>query len=413
MNDTSQSPLKGRITILLICAGIFAIGQFHRASGGVFSPILIEQLAVSATAVGSLVSAMFLANIAAQLPFGYALDRYGPKPVLTLCLVVIAIGTLVFALGGFRLDVLTGSRILIGLGSAAMGAATNVIIARSFPSRDFGYISGLVVTLGGIGGLLGTYPLAFALERLPWSLVFSIAAFGSVLLALFVLLCFKPQSARPVTQSQAAPNEGYLTLLRKREFQKILTLQLVAYAPITTITGLWGGPYLQDVQGLSAEVSGALLLVMFLATISAGYGFGILDRRVNQRYRLILSAVVVSGGSLLMLAIYKDAPPFIAVALLLVMIFSQQFYVPLGAHMRRITPDNLMGRASTLVTLSGVAGIPLMQTAFGIVLDIAKFSGLDGPTQYRLGFAMIGVSVLLAGAIYATAKDVNPEPEDG
>ena len=197
--------------ILWVCVGLFAIGQFHRASGGVFSPILIEKLSVSATAVGTLVSAMFLANLAAQLPFGYALDRYGPKPVLILCLVTIALGTAIFALGGFRLDVLTGSRILIGLGQASMAAATTVIISRSFPSRDFGYVSGLIVTLGGIGGLLGTFPLAFALERLPWSVVFSAAAIAALLLAAFVSVVFKPV-AMPEAVKDEAQSDGVISL---------------------------------------------------------------------------------------------------------------------------------------------------------------------------------------------------------
>jgi len=128
---------------------------------------------------------MFLASIVAQVPFGFILDKTGPRRVLAACIVTIALGTMVFAMA-LSFEAALISRILIGIGSAAMGAASYVIIARNFPKADFGYVNGLVVTLGGIGGLLGTYPLAVALDNAPWPLVFGVVAVVTLLLAVAV-----------------------------------------------------------------------------------------------------------------------------------------------------------------------------------------------------------------------------------
>jgi len=152
---------RRRVVVLAVCVSIFALGQFHRASGAVFSPILMERFAASAATVGGLVSAMFLATVVAQAPFGLLLDRFGPRYVVAGCMSMIAAGAAVFALGE-TFEALVASRVMIGIGSASMGAATHVIIARNFPARDFGYVSGLVVTIGGVGGLLGSYPLSVA-----------------------------------------------------------------------------------------------------------------------------------------------------------------------------------------------------------------------------------------------------------
>ena len=138
---------RRRIIVLAVCVGIFALGQFHRASGAVFSPILMERFDASAATIGGLVSAMFLATVVAQTPFGALLDRFGPRFVVAGCMSLIAAGAAVFALGE-TFEALLASRIMIGVGAASMGAASHVIIARAFPARDFGYISGLVVTLG-------------------------------------------------------------------------------------------------------------------------------------------------------------------------------------------------------------------------------------------------------------------------
>jgi predicted MFS family arabinose efflux permease len=395
-----------QIVVLLVCVGIFALGQFHRASGGVFTPILMDRFAVSAATIGGLVSAMFFATILAQVPFGVALDRKGPRIVLSLCVLVIAAGTAVFAFADSFNGMLL-SRVLIGIGLAAMGAATHVIIARNFDGSDFGYISGLVVTLGGIGGLLGTYPLAFALERAAWPLVFAGVAGVTLLLAGLVFKVVRPANADRPEADPDATQDGFRTLLSQPEFLRILVLGAVTFAPITAITGLWGGPYLQDVVGLSAEQSGGVLLLLFLATIGAGFVFGTLDRIAKSRKRVILIAVAFSALMLLILAGANEPDQRAAVALLLVMVFLQQFYIPLGAHMKRTVPDHMLGRASTLLSLVSVAAIPAMQLGFGAVLDIAQGMGFELATQYRIAFGLMGCIILICGSVYAFSRNVD------
>lgn len=349
---------------------------------------------------------MFFATILAQVPFGMALDKKGPRIVLGFCILVIAIGTVTFAFAGSFQWMLV-SRILIGIGLAAMGAATHVIIARNFSGRDFGYVSGLVVTLGGIGGLLGTYPLAFALERVSWSLVFSGVACATLLLASVV---FRAVNSGATKAEQADPdtaNQGFLTLLSQSEFLKILVLGAVTYAPITAITGLWGGPYLQDVTGLSPEQAGAVLLLFFAATIAAGYVFGLLDRRAKSRKRVILFSAGLSGLTLVVLAGMNTSSPQVSIALLLAMIFLQQFYIPLGAHMRRAIPDHMLARASALLSLVSVAAIPAMQLGFGAVLDVAANTGLDVQSQYRIAFGLMGVLILICSSVYAFSRNAD------
>lgn len=396
---------RRRIIVLAVCVSIFALGQFHRASGAVFSPILMERFDASAATIGGLVSAMFLATVIAQAPFGILLDKFGPRYVIAGCLSMIAVGAAVFAMG-VTFEALLASRIMIGVGSAAMGAATYVIIGRTFPARDFGYISGLVVTIGGVGGILGSFPLSVALERLPWGLVFGGVSAVTVGLAIAILTAIRGEGPAP-KPADGAPTGGYLTLLKSAEFRKILVLAVVTWAPITAISGLWGGPYLQNAIGLAPEPAGAVLSLMFVMTLSGGYIFGYLDRRMKSRRRLIFAGAGVSMTSLFVLASMSNPNAYLAVGLLLLMMFCQQFYIPLAAHMRKISPDHVLGRASTLLTLVAVAAIPTMQAAIGAVLDLAAAAGLSVTDQYRVVWAAMGALILLCGLVYATAKDVN------
>ncbi|MEO0938005.1 MAG: MFS transporter [Pseudomonadota bacterium] len=379
---------------LAVCAAIFALGQFHRASGAIYAPILTDRFAASATLIGALVSAMFLANIAAQLPFGTLLDRFGARRVVPACLGLIAAGTALFAFAG-NVEGVLAARIAIGIGSAAMGAASHVIIASAFPARDFGLVSGLVVTLGGIGGLLGTYPLAFALERLPWRVIFAAVAALTLALALAMPRLIAPQAAAP-----EAALGGFRALLALPRLRRALALAFVTYAPIVTVTGLWGGPYLQEVTGLGPEAAGAVLFFLFGATILGGLIYGVLDRRFDARRGLIGVSVGASITCLAVLSLWPAPPAALAIALLLGMVFAQQFYIPLGAEMRNAVPDGLLGRAASLFTLVAVAAIPVHQFGFGLVIDTAAAAGLQTEAQFRAGFGAMAALIALCAAAF-------------
>ncbi|MEM6985125.1 MAG: MFS transporter [Pseudomonadota bacterium] len=393
---------------LAVCIALFALGQFHRASGSVFSPLLVERFALSASALGILVSSLFFANVVAQVPAGMWLDRVGPRRAVMLATACVALGTLGFAIAQSPLWMIV-SRVSMGLGMAVIGAGTQVLLARSVAPRQFGYANGLVVSFGGIGGLLGTYPLAVALDALSWTVVFAVIACATLALATAIHVVI----AAPVAPEQLDPDDkrarGFAWLLRQPDVLRIVVLGLVCYAPITTITGLWGGPFFQDVLGLSAQHSGAVLSLCFAATIVAGYCFGQLDRHIVRRRRLIVTSALVSAAALLALTLQSSANTSLSIALLLVMIFSQQFYVPLTAHLRRVVPADMLGRAVAAFTLVAVLAIPMMQTGFGIVLDVTENAGWSVFDRYRAAFALMGGFIVLCAAVYARSEFADDE----
>lgn len=389
--------------ILLICVVIFAINQFHRASGSITTPILIEELSLTAFAVSALAAMLFVSSVIFQLPLGAALDRVGPRLLMAATTGSVAVGTAIFALAQDYGQLML-ARMLLGIGAAASGAAISVTLAQVFAGRDFAYYQGMIVSIGGVGGLLGTYPLALMLELLPWPVVFSILSAVAAGLAIMVLRTLPDPPPAAVTD--AAP-VGYLSLMGVPEIRKIMVLSLVIWAPIVVLTGLWGSAYFQTVHGFGATASGAVLFAFYLSTMVSAYGFGWLERRSANRKRLILTAALGSATLYGLMAAIPAPPAWAAIALMTGMIFVQQFYVPLSAHLRAAVPAEALGRASSLMTLAGVVGISVLQMGFGTVLDIAAAAGFAPVDAYRMGFAAVGLTVILASAVYATARRAN------
>lgn len=285
--------------------------------------------------------------------------------MLTLTIILIATGTYacLWATGYASLLL---ARIMIGVGLASTGIGMYLILARNFPSAQFGYLNGLMVTLGGIGGLAATYPLAALVEAQGWRRVFAGLSLGTLALAGTVFMATRAGSA------DAKPPKTRLALSELVALPGILPILLLAsvtYAPIVTITGLWGGPYFTDVHGLSLSETGSILLALFTATMLAGAVFGLLDKRRVSRRLVILTAGGVSALSFAAAASVAPLGPWVVATIFFAAIFAQNFYVPLLAELKDRVPDAAVGRATSLFSIIAVGAIPGMQTAYGVILS--------------------------------------------
>ena len=114
----------------------FAVGYFLsyllRNANAVISPELRGDLGLTAADLGLLTSVYLLSFGAFQLPLGILLDRYGPRRVEAVLLLICAVGCALFALGA-GMPQLTLGRALIGLGVSACLMASFKSFSLWFP----------------------------------------------------------------------------------------------------------------------------------------------------------------------------------------------------------------------------------------------------------------------------------------
>ncbi|WGI21416.1 MFS transporter [Amylibacter sp. IMCC11727] len=385
------------LVVLTTCVFLFGMGQFHRAAGAVVAPVWQDQFALSADQLGFVISVIFIVNIVAQGFIGTLLDKYGPRIIISLFLLILALGTLACIYANSFVGLVV-ARLVLGLGLSVGGVGMYMLLARNFHADQFGFLNGLMVTIGGIGGLAATYPLAFVIDRFGWTNVFIGLSIFTACLAAMVFATAQKEPKESDTAPQ--PKISFFSLLKNKNLHPILLMAIVTWAPITCITGLWGGPYFKAVHGLSLNETGAFQMLFFAATMTSGTVFGLIDKYTHiSRYTVILTASAISVLCLAALALADALPLYVAAALLFVMIFSQQFYVPLIAQLRDVVPDAAIGRASSLYTIVAVAAIPAFQTLFGIVIQ--STNTLPPETSYQYAFGGMALLILIPSLIYA------------
>ena len=82
--------------ILLPFLACAALDYVIRVNNAMIAPALVAEFALGPAQLGFVTSAFFVAFALAQLPLGVALDRFGPRPVMSLLLAVAALGGIVY-----------------------------------------------------------------------------------------------------------------------------------------------------------------------------------------------------------------------------------------------------------------------------------------------------------------------------
>jgi len=125
------------LRLYLCFASAYLLSYVYRNVNAVISPELTASLGISASSLGLLTSAYFVAFAAMQIPAGMLLDRYGPRRVQSVLLLVAAVGAGLFAVvNSFAMLVVARAMIVPVLRSTALSRKESAPLNCCWASSD-------------------------------------------------------------------------------------------------------------------------------------------------------------------------------------------------------------------------------------------------------------------------------------
>lgn len=399
-------------------AAITVVSQFHRSSLGVIAPELARDLALGPSGLGLAGGMFFIVLIAVQIPIGVAFDWIGPRRLVGALTAVAVAGSLLTAAAASEAGLVV-ARAVVGLGCAAYFMAAVLLCSRWFSGERLGTALSRVFALSQIGNLLAGWPLAALAATAGWRAAFVIAALATAAAGFAfwrVVRHDRPDATDgppPVPEPLRAVLRGVGEVLRAPGLAPVIAIQTVAYAVVSTVLGLWAGPYLHDVHGLDGGERGQVLAAMTIAQLAGVLVCGPLDARFNTRKRVVLTGGALTLATLVALAAWPRPPVAVATALLVVLCGVASYGVTIVAHGRSLFPDRLLGRGMTTLNLAQVVGASVMPVLTGAVAaaltpDAPGASTPEG--AYRAMFAVIGACLAAGLALYSRGPDARPRP---
>src|SRR4030042_5177321 len=374
----AETPQPFRLFLIFtILSALYPLSMFYRVSTAVIAPNLIRDLSLDAATLGIIGGAFFYTFALRQDPMGPMLDPIGPRLVVTFFALIGGLWAFLFALGESFVIAFLG-RILIGAGMASILMGALKVLTLRFPPEKFATLMGIILTIGALGNILATSPLAYLTSTIGWRMTFVLAGTVTSILAFlvfWVLGAERGSDQYSSTSSLFEPKIGVFQSLRivlgSLVFWQIGVLCFFSYGTLIGLQGLWLGPYLMDIKGYSSILTGNILILLAIGT-TLGY---VISGMISDRIFRSRKSVALWGTSFYTLALL----PLVGIVeirnsswyafIFFFMGFFSSFGMVVFPHIKELFPISISGTVMAWVNFFTMAGAATFMPALGKVIQ--------------------------------------------
>jgi len=405
LDSAPASSFRADARVIGAVGSAHALSHFFQLVLPPLFPLLRAESGVSYATLGALLSLMYVASGVCQFGAGFAVDRFGARPVLLAGLALLAGGTLAAGLVpgiGWLFPLV----VLMGIGNGVFHPADFAVLNANVSPRRLGH----AYSSHGIGGSLG-YALApvvsFGLASVfGWrTSLLACGAAGLVAVALLATQAAALDSRKHGTGVPKHTLSGSLELFRQRPI-----LLCFAYFCVLTIATIgittFLGTSINAAYGLPLAIAATAITAYLLGNVGGVLAGGFLAARTARHDRVAATGLAVGAVLILLLALFAPLATW-AIPLLALTGFA------LGATgpsrdmiVRAATPKGASGRVYGFVYSGLDLGSALSPVALGAILDhgsprlvaaaIAAFLFVAIATVVQVGHARRSVAATVA-----------------
>lgn len=412
-----DSKLNLKSFTVCLVAALFFLYEFIQIN--MFNSIsqdVTRAFQLDATGLGLLSSCYFYSTVGFLLPAGQILDRFSPKTTILVTLLICIFGLIGFS----RTDSFIFAavfRFLEGIGSAFCFLGSFRIAAAWVSEKQLGFMTGLIITIGMLGGVLAQAPLQFLVKYFGWRDALLVDASLGVAVAFLILLIVKD-----------APGERIVD----RKLEYCASLKLVYFnlhnwlcgfytcilnLPLVLFGALWGNMYLEQVRHCSESQAAAIISLLFMGTIVGAPIAGFLSGKMGTRkIPMLFGALASLSVVLAIIALPSSSSPELSLLFFLLGLFSSTQGLGYPAAAER-NPPALAGMSASVVSFTTMSGYIVFQPLFGWIMDefgkpaLVANTRVYSPFGFELALLIIPLSLILIFMAFTYLfKDQNSSP---
>ena len=371
---------------------------------------LQQEFQVNRTAISGAASLAGLEGIFVGPFQGMAIDRFGPRRVVLVGVVLAGAGFVLLSRVDSILQFYLVYITLISFGVAlGLGATLQAAVANWFIKKR-GLALGITMSGIGLGGVLVSL-VALVIDHWGWrnaSLLNGLAvwAVGAIVVLLvrdrpekYGLL---PDGASPRTEARGGSSEGSDYTAREALRTSAFWLTSLAFGlriAVGAAISLHFIPAMVE-KGFSSQAAAAFVGAQGLASVPGRFGFGWVGDRWGTRYGLVLTGVLV-GASLIILVTAHSTWQIVLFLLL---------YAPANGGGVTLIPAlraEYFGRKA-FATISGIGS--MFQVLGGIFGPLFAGRVFDATQSYRTAFVVFALLVAVSAVLSFVARPPGRKP---
>ncbi len=343
----------------------------------VFMPNLTKAYDLDPTVFGQLTGIYYVGYSLAHIPIGLAIDKYGPRTVMTVGLMLVIVGTLPFVCDAPWQVAMVG-RALAGAGSATAILGCFTVIRLSFPDNMFSRILGLTATIGLMGAMYGGKPLGYLVEFYDWQMIiWGLLIVGCVLmLAMWVLI-----PAKKDTQTEIIGFDILKKIMTTRNVVLISLIGGLMVGPLEGFADVWGVEFLKNVHGVDSAAAATMVTLIFFG-FAAGAPAVSWIGDVTGRYYLLTKLCALIMGVGLGVATFVTLPSWIYYVLFTFIGVASSYQIFIVFKSTSYMPKEYVGQVSSVCNMIIMIFGYVFHSLIGVIMSGVQGEFLSDPSLY-------------------------------
>jgi MFS family permease len=388
----------------IVSTAFFFYQYMLRALPSIMSQEIFEIFKITAEEFSSLGSIYLMTYGILQIPIGFLLDR--------LNLTKIALGAILFSIAGALIFGISKdfymmqiSRFILAIGSAAALGITLKIISSSSEGMTRSILSGITLTVGVLGPILGGKIVAFILQSNDWRIAMIIIGLSGFIL--FIMSCIFIQNVNYNTVVNGFKN--IFPQIRYGFSSSILTYAIIAggiYAPVCVFGDLWGVRFLSVKFNMSDDNAISVSLSIYWGLAIGSLILPYISEKINNLHRVTVISVLINAV-LFCIILFSDnlSLDILYILMILIGFFCGAEMICFNAAWR-IVPQHC-----TAITVGVINSISLIFNAIllhcvGLLIDMMwngdiSYEGIRvySENNYIIGMSLIPLALFLSFGI--------------
>ncbi|OJW48084.1 MAG: MFS transporter [Alphaproteobacteria bacterium 41-28] len=373
--------------VWIIASMFYAYQYILRVMPSIMLEDIMQQFNIDAAVFGQFSGVYYIGYSLMHLPIGILLDRYGPKPVMTACILLTVTGLLPIIFADYWVYPIVG-RALIGMGSSAAILGAFKVIRMAFSEERFTRMLSLSVTIGLIGAIYGGGPVSYMCDILGYKMVVQI--FVGIGMALAALTYFiVPEMAPSSHRSAIADLKEVFTN------GKVIALCIFAgmmVGPLEGFADVWGSEFLKQVYGFDTAMASYLPSMIFIGMCFGAPVLSLIAEKTGSYLGSIIGAGVIMALSFVALILgYFTVNSMIVSFLIVGICCAYQILAIYKAS--TYVPEHVSGLTTAVANMIIMSFGYAFHTVIGVVVN--AYGGPDVAQAFVYGIGVIPITLAI------------------
>lgn len=274
--------------VWIIASVFYAYQYILRVMPNIMLSDIMQQFGINAATFGQFSGVYYIGYSLMHLPIGIMLDRFGPKKVMTCCILFTVIGMMPLLFAEHWVYPIVG-RFLIGLGSSAAILGVFKIIRMTFSAERFPRFLSLSVMIGLIGAIYGGGPVSYLRDTFGYHFVIQLMAIAGVILASITYWIIPDVKS---TAERTVISDIKEVLTNKKVVWSCIFAGLMV-GPLEGFADVWGTEFLKQVYGFEGTLAASMPSMIFIGMCFGSPVLSFIADKVGSYVAVIVAAGIV------------------------------------------------------------------------------------------------------------------------